>query len=460
MRKILSLAFLFCISCSVGENYVPPKSYSDATLAQNLNISAAKPLPQKWYTDFADVQLTALVEQGLKNNTDIKTAILRLKQARTQLQITKVAALPQINAQGGYNYDKQSKNIGITADSHYYSAGLNASWDIDIWGKNRRQIEADRALLKAAEYTLENVKILIAAEIISAYINLRQNSENLRLTEKNARLQQEILNTVKSKYNNGLTDETAYSEAQYLLENTRAQIPQYRIAIEQYRNALATLIGVLPNELPLNDTKLTPLSTSKITAHHNLREFPASAVRFRPDVAAAEQNLIAENALVGAAVAELYPNISLSGLWGYAAQGGSNLIRPNSQTYNYAPLISLPLLDWNRLQNNVRLQKYIKAEALADYKQTVLDAVSEIKNAQTAFYENRAAAQNKARALQNMRKAAELTQKKYESGLIEFSQVVRTQQNLITAEQDYVAVTAQVLQNLTAFYKAVAAPIN
>jgi outer membrane protein TolC len=202
------------------------------------------------------------------------------------------------------------------------------------------------------------------------------------------------------------------------------------------------------------------LLTAKNASRHNLREYSASMVRMRPDVAAAEQNLTAKNALVGAAVAELYPDISLSGLWGYASQGGSKLISSGSKTYNYAPLISLPLLDWNRLQNNVRLQKYIKKEALAEYKQTVLDAVSEIKNAQTAYYENRSAAQNQASALQNMRKAAELTQKKYENGLIEFSQVVRTQQNLISAEQDYVAINAQVLQNLVAFYKAVAAPID
>lgn len=460
MRKIIYIGIMLCASCSVGEDYLPPKSYSDATLVQNLNITAPKPLPQKWYVDFADSQLTGLVENGLQNNTDIKTAVLRIKQARTQLQITKVAALPQINAQGGYNYEKQSKNIGLAVNSHYYSAGFDASWEFDLWGKNRRQIEADRALLQMAKYTLANVKIIVAAEIIANYINLRQNVENLRLAEKNARLQQEILATVKAKYNNGLADETSYSEAQYLLENTRAQIPQYRAAIEQYHNALATLIGVLPDELPLNTAKFTPLLTANIASRHNLREFPASAVRMRPDVAAAEQNLIAKNALVGVAVAELYPDVSLSGLWGYASQGGSKLFSSGSQTYNYAPLVSLPLLDWNRLQNNVRLQKYIKKEALANYKQTVLDAVSEIKNAQTAYYENRSAAQNKALALQNMRKAAALTQKKYENGLIEFSQVVRTQQNLITTEQDYVAINAQVLQNLIAFYKAVASPID
>lgn len=460
MRRIICICIIFCASCSVGEDYMPPQSYSDVALAQNLGITVQKPLPQKWYVDFADSQLTNLVESGLRNNTNIKTAVLRIKQARAQLQITKVAALPQVNAQGGYNYDKQSKNIGLAVDSHYYSAGFDASWEIDLWGKNRRQIEAGRASLKAAKYTLENVKIVVAAEIVANYVNLRQNAENLRLAEKNARLQQEILETVKAKYDNGLTDETSYSEAKYLLENTRAQIPQYRAAVEQYRNALATLIGVLPDELSLNTAKFTPLLTAKIALRNNLREFPASVVRMRPDVAAAEQNLIAKNALVGAAVAELYPNISLSGLWGYASQGGSKLFNSGSQTYNYAPLISLPLLDWNRLQNNIRLQKYIKKEALAEYKQTVLDAVSEIKNAQTAYYENRSAAQNQASALQNMYKVAELTRKKYENGLIEFSEVVRIQQNLISAEQDYVAINAKVLQNLIAFYKAVAAPVD
>jgi len=456
---IICVGFMVCVSCSVGEDYAEPQLYSDATIAQNLHISAQNPLPRQWYKDFDDSQLNILISKGLQNSTDIKTATARLKQARAQLQITKVAALPQTNAQSGYNYEKQSKNIGLAADSQYYSIGFDASWEIDLWGKNRRQIEAGRANLKAVKYTLADVRLAVAAEIAADYISLLENAENLRLAEKNASLQQEILATVKAKYNSGLSDETAYSEAQYLLENTKAQIPLYRAAVEQYRNALAAVIGVLPEELQINPQKSKLLSQASYGLKQKLTEFPANIVRLRPDVAAAEQKLIAENALLGAAVAELYPDISLSGLWGYAAKGGSKLIRSSSQTYNYAPLVSLPLLDWNRLQNNVRLQKYIKAEAFENYKQTVLDAVTEIKNAQTGYEEAIKSAQNQYNALVNMRKAVNLTRQKYENGLIEFSDVVTAQQNLIGAEQSYTAVKARIVQKKIAFYKAVAAPI-
>lgn len=455
----LGVGIVVCVSCSVGEDYVSSELYTDATLAQAVNIVSQKPLPSKWYADFNDSQLTALIEKGLQNSTSIEIAIARLKQARAQLQISKVAALPQVNAQSGYNYEKQSKNIGLAADSHYYNAGFDASWEIDLWGKNRRQIEADRATLKAAKYTLENVRLTVAAEIAANYINLLENAENLRLTQKNERLQQEIFATVKAKYDSGLTDETAYNQARYLLENTRAQIPTYQAAVENYRNALATIIGVLPTELNIETASSKHLSAAPFMKKQELTEFPASAVRLRPDVAAAEQNVIAENALVGAAIAEIYPNISISGLWGYAAQGGSKLIRSSSQTYNYAPLITLPLLDWNRLQNNVRLQKYLKEEALENYKQAVLSAVAEIRDAQTGYDAAAKSAQNQYHALRDMQTAVDLIQKKYENGLIEFSEMLTAQQNLISAELAYTSIRARVLQKKIAFYKAVGAPI-
>ncbi len=461
MRKILyfCLGATVCASCNVGEDYKVPEFYNEAALAQALHVSTSVPAARKWYNDFNDSQLTEFIEKGLTNSTDIQAAIARLKQARAQLQMSKAELLPQVNVQGGYNYEKNSKNIGPTADSHYYNAGFDASWEIDLWGKNRRQVEAGEASLQAAEYTLENVRLSVAAEIAADYFNLLQNAEDLRLAQKNAYLQQQIFATVKAKYLSGLSDETSYREAQYLLENTNAQIPQYRAAVEQYRNALATVIGVLPTALAIDTAVSKQLSAPPSLVNQKLSEFPASVVRYRPDVAAAEQQLIADNALVGAAVAELYPNVSISGLWGYAAQSGSKLIRPSSKTYNYAPLVSLPLLDWNRLQNNVRLQKYIREETLADYKKAVLEAVAEIRDAQTAYEAATVSAKNRFSALTNMRQAVKLKQKKYESGLIDFSDLVTAEQNLIAAEQAYTAVKAQILLKKTAFYKAIGAPL-
>lgn len=455
--KLLFLLCFFSVSCTVGPDYQRPQFYDEATVAQELNLTEDRPLPEKWYRQFADSQLNELIAKGLQNSTEIQIAMTRLKQARASLEINKADYLPQVNLQGGYNYDKSSKNIGMAADSHYYNAGFDASWELDLWGKGRRQTQADTATLKAAEYTLQDIQRSVVAEIAADYINLLQNMENLRISEQNARLQQDILDTVKAKYKNGLSDETAYSEARYLLENTQAQIPMYRAAVAQYKNALAMIIGILPSELEFIKANSRSLLQRNIIADFGV--FPLYVVRLRPDVAAAEQKLVAQNAQVGKAVALLYPDISISGLWGYASQSGSKLISSGSQTYHYTPLLSLPLLDWNKLQNNIELQEYIRQEALENYKQTVINAISEIKDAQTQYAENKIAAHRKYIALQNMQTAARLTKQKYENGLTEFSEVASTQQNLLTAQQDYATACAKTLLSFIAFYKAAGAPV-
>ncbi len=458
MRRILlyGTALLTCVSCSVGPDYVRPDFYDEATMARELHFKTPQPLPEKWYRRLGDSHLDNLVEKGLQNSTDIHTAVERLRQARATLSINTASYLPQAGLKGGYNYDKYSKNIGMAADSHYYTAGFDASWELDLWGKGRRQREADEASVLAAEYTLQDARNVVAAEIAAAYISLLQNMENLRFSEQNARLQQDIFATVSAKYNSGLSDETSYREAQYLLEDAQAQIPQYQAEVEKYKNALATIIGILPSELNLS--KLPSKLLFPETNKEELSAFPLYVVRLRPDVAAAEQKLIMQNALVGAAVAELYPDVSISGLWGYAAQGGSKLIRSSSQTYNYAPLLTMPLLDWNKLQNNIKLQESVRQEYLENYKQTVLNAVTEIRNAQTAYETSKNSTRNKYAAWQSMQIAAELARKKYESGLSEFADVMRTQQNMLNAQQEYISALAQSIQQLIAFYKAIGAP--
>ncbi len=458
MGKILwcSAPILLCVACNVGPDYVRPEFYDDATISRELHLKENRPLPEKWYRRLDDSQLNNLVEKGLQNNTDIHSALERLHQARATSRINSADYLPQAGLKGGYNYEKYGKNNNAV-DSHYYSAGFDASWELDLWGKGRRQSEADTAAMRAAEYTLQDVRNVVAAEIVADYIGLLQNTENLRFAEQNARLQQDIFATVRAKYESGLSDETSYREAQYLLENTRAQIPQYQAEIEKYRNALAAVIGILPSGLDSMKFSKKMLSLSATEA--KLFNFPLYVVRLRPDVATAEQKLATQNALVGVAVAELYPDVNISALWGYAAQSGNKLIRSSSQTYNYAPLLTMPFLDWNKLQNNIKLQESVRQEALENYKRAVLNAVAEIRNAQTAYTTSKSSARNKYMAWRNMQTAAELTQKKYESGLGEFADVMRTQQNLITAQQDYVSAMAQTIQNLVAFYKAIGAPV-
>lgn len=455
MRKLAVLLSFTAAACTVGEDFSRPALYNDSVIKQELALKNGTQPSKSWYALFGDEQLNILIEQGLKNSTDIEQAIAILRQARAELKISQAGFLPQINARGGYNYQKNSKNIGPTADTHYYNAGFDASWELDIWGKGRRQDEAAAAMLKAEEYSLNQVKNVVAAEIASDYVNLKLAVEKLRIAKQNLALQRDIFGVVKSKYQSGLTDDIAYNQAEYLLNSTETQIPQLQSQVEQYKNALAVLSGVLPSQLPLDSEKRSPIFSNayqyNIKAMYNL---PASVIRQRPDVAAAEQNLAAQNALVGAAVADLYPNVSISALWGYAASSGNSLFNSKSQGYSYEPLLSLPLLDWNRLQNQLNKQKYQKQEAFAVYKKTVLTAVGELKNAMANVQNELKRNRLQNRALANMNKVVAASSEKYRSGLIEFSNFLTMEQNRLQAQNSSLESKAGIFQNLIAYYKA------
>ncbi|MBR2137159.1 MAG: efflux transporter outer membrane subunit [Alphaproteobacteria bacterium] len=451
---VIWLGCLLCLACTVGPDYEAPRLFAEENVRPE-DLSRKYKITQNWYRRFDDAQLNDLIEQGLRENADIKQAAAKLKQARAILHMNKADFLPQIGAQGGYDYEKYSRNIGPAADADYYSAGFDASWEIDFWGKGRRQSEADAAELKAAEFSLDNMKTLISAEIAAQYVSLLQNTENLRLARQNLQLQQQIYDSVLRKYQNGLTDAADYHQARYLVATTQAQIPLYENNIEAYKNALSVICGRLPDAFFVQAKKRENLfAKTKIFYDNQLMDLPLQIVRLRPDVAADEQKLIAQNALVGKAVAELYPDISVSGLWGYAAHKTDHLFNSSSQGYQYAPAFSVPLLDWNKIHHNIELQKYMREEQLEAYRQTVLQAAAELQNSMVSFSLTKRQFEQHSRALKNMKEAVDASMRQYQNGLIDFAKVLQIQQNYVGAQNDYLAAKAQVFHAIIAYYKA------
>lgn len=455
MRKSVLIMCFGVVACTVGPDYESLNIYPDEMIQSELKLQPEISERHLWYDFFADPQLKELIDKGLSANVDVQTAILRLKQARITKAVNQTDYWPQINLTGGYQYEKASKNIGPAADSDYFSAGFDAAWEIDIWGKGRRQAEADEAVIKMQKYDIENVKLVVTAEIIINYVKLAQNLEKLHAAQKNVNLQKKLLDIVSVKYKNGLVNETDYNQARYLVNTTTAQIPEFSGQVEQYKNALAVLLDTLPSHLNLNTNEIKILKAHPRFKDDAMYDLPADIIRRRPDVAAAEQNLIQQNALIGKAVAKLYPAVNLSALWGYAAKNNGDLFNSSSQTYSYTPTAVLPLLDWNKLQNNVKLQKLLKEEAYLNYKSTVTQAVTELKNAMTNYKNSIKINQQQAQALSAMRKNSELKLKQYESGLTDFTDVLLARQNVIAAENTYIDGQSLICQNIAAYYKAI-----
>lgn len=458
-NNLLLFSAVLLSSCAVGPDYKAPGFLPEEQIAQSLELKNTSPkiIPSDWYKQFNDQTLDYLIDCGLRDSPNVAAAIRRLREARASLNIARGDYLPDLNFDSSFNYDKPGKNIGYELKNNYYKTGLDASWELDIWGGGRRQSEAAQALFKASAADLDNVRITLVSEIANTYVNLRIAQEQLRISQENLKLQQEIMELVSEKYKFGLTDDIALNQSQYAVETTKSLIPVLEQQVEAAKNALAILTGVLPGRLTV---ALEPVTQNLVQRRFdynidNLFNIPSGVVRARPDVRAAEQKLIAQNAAIGQAVAKLYPNVSISALFGYQSIQGTTLFTPRSEAFSWSPAISLPVFHWGQLTNNVELQKETKAQYVELYKQAVLTAVGEIKDSMSAIDNEYKKNLADDKAVENMQKVMSYTLAKYKQGLIEFSDLLTTEQDLLKAQNTLIASNGAIYQNIIAYYKAI-----
>ena len=452
---------LLLSACTVGPDYKRPEFFNDeelrAGLHLNKNVKTETKVNLDWYADFNDEVLNQLVAKGFQNSPTIAEAVAKLRESRQSLRVNAVSMLPEINIDGSYHKSKDSVSYGIPLTTDYYQTGLDASWEIDIWGAGRRLTESSLALVRAAAADLDNVRLSLTAEIANDYISLRQTQEQLRISRGNLEIQRNIYNLVKQKYEAGLSSAIDYNQAGYIMENTAAQIPALETQEEAYRNALAVLTGGLPGSLDtlLAQNKNNPVSRRFDYNLGQLYNLPVEIVRRRPDVQAAEQQLISQNAQIGQAMAALFPSVSLSGFLGWQAQNASDLFGSKTDMYSYAGAVNIPLLNWGKLTNNVEMQKYAAQAQLEVYRGSLLNAASEIRNAIVSLEKEYRTNRSASAALSAQQETAALTLDKYKQGLVEFSEVLTSQQNLLTAQTALIESNAAIYQDIIGFYKSV-----
>lgn len=457
-KYLLSLSLILLASCSVGPDYKRPEIFSDQQVASSLNLKPVESqVSIEWYKQFNDAMLNQLITQSLNESPNVNVAIERLRQSRQNLKINSKEYFPQLDADGSYHYAKDNISYGRAITTDYYQAGLDASWELDIWGAGRRLTESSKALMQAAASNLDNVKLSMTAEVATTYLNLRSYQEQLRIAERNLKLQKEIYELVKTKYDVGLADDIALNQAKYIVENTQSLVPSLQSGIESYQNALSILVGQLPGELQ-EDLQITKGNLIRRRFSFDLTklyELPVTVLRNRPDVQISEQNLIAQNAKIGQAVAALYPNVSVSGFFGFQSSKIAGLVDSDNNTYSYSPVISLPIFHWGQLTNAIKLQESVTKEYFYNYQQSLLTAAGEVKNSMVALekeYNKNTSTRN---AVKAQRQVAELTLDKYKQGLLEFSDVLTSQQNLLDSQNALVTSNAQIYQNIVTFYKSV-----
>jgi outer membrane protein, multidrug efflux system len=481
MRSLSSplafLAIFILAGCAaVGPNYVPPDTAMSTTWNTGLKggLSTEEMNPRtlaEWWKTLNDPGLSSLIDRAVTGNLDLKKARARVREARAKRGIAKAGFFPTLDATGSadwtYTKANSSSDRGSSSGSktgtnsnastststgsqNLYTAGLDAGWEIDIFGGVRRSVEAATGDLQASEEDLRNVLVSLLAEVATNYVDVRTNQALIAVAEANLEAQTETYQLTQWRYEAGLSDELAVQQARYNLENTRSQIPALRTTLEGAMNRVAVLLGEPPGKVHAELEKREPIPATPLKVVVGV---PADLLRRRPDVRQAERQLAAQTARIGIAAADLYPKFTLNGSIGLEALSPSNPLS-KSLTLSGGPQVTWALFKGGAIRQNIEVQSALQEQYLITYEATVLSALEEVENAVVAYAEVQQRRQSLSEATQAAQKAVELAQHKYQAGLTDFNNVLDAQRSLLSLQEQLTQSEGKVTSNLIRLYKA------
>jgi NodT family efflux transporter outer membrane factor (OMF) lipoprotein len=450
-------------ACAVGPNFTRP----DVPVAQswrtggNPQLATQSAADSAWWRGFADPALDRLVELAYRQNLPLQIAGLRIVEARARLGIATGRQFPQLQvAVGRAEAIGVSENVATLAggDRQYvdYQLGFDAAWEVDLWGKYRRGVEAEGASLLATVADYHDVLVSLTAEVARTYVTIRTFEVLIAQAQDNARIQEESLAIAQSRFRNGATSELDPTQAATLLESTRTTIPQLQAGLQQARNALGTLLGQPAGTIEglLAGARSIPRTPPQVAVG-----MPAEMLRRRPDIRAAELNAAAQCARIGVAKADLFPSFTLFGTIGLQASTGTaatthNLFSTSSLFYTAGPRISWPFFNYGRIQNGIRVEDARFQQLLVQYRNTVLRAAQEVEDALAGFLNYQQAQGYASNAVTAAQKSVEIAMVQYREGATDYQRVLDAQRSLLQQQNSLAQTTSSVVTNVIALYKA------
>jgi multidrug efflux system outer membrane protein len=494
---VVSTCAASCLwGCTVGPDYKRPEppaipAWKDEAARGQLANQQSDPDP-KWWLSFNDPGLSATIEKGIAGNLDVQQAVLRVLEARQGIAVARAAGLPTLGgnasyqrellgakgileSQGAYRdlnqladrlkpYDATVPGLSqgivnggnqalnqLASPTNLYQYGLDASWEIDLFGRVRRSVEQARARAQAQSEALNDALIVLESEIVQAYIQLRGAQALKASQEENVRAAKEGFDLTQRRQQNGLTTELDVDQARTQLDETRRQLPGYDKQIQQALNTLSLLIGQAPGAVDdqLLESKPLPQIPGVVDVG-----VPSTLARRRPDIRQAEASLHAATAGVGVAVAAFYPDVSLTGNIGMRALDASYLTNWASHFYSAGPSVSLPIFSGGRLSANLTLARAEQQEAALSYRGTVLNALREVEDALVAYRTDRASRDLLQDTLDSAQSTWSLAQNQYEHGLTSFIQVLDAERTVLTDRQALVQADVQIVNDIVTLYRA------
>ena len=472
-----------CTGClnmpSVGPDYVQPETkeavstlpdagsptaeltetyeYKVAKDGEDDRVTVSNEMMARWWEQLNDPVLASLVESAVTNNLSFKAAVSRLRQANWELVGSFSAFMPQGSIDGSITRSEVHRNNRASTGARHkqsdlYNAGFNASWEIDIFGGNRRKTEAALAQAEAAGWGVAQAWIELTAAIGEQYVSLRTIQERIAVARTNLVLQSETYDILKSRFDSGIGDELAVNQSAYSVETTRANIPTLLAQEESLKNALAILAGKTPGALhemlepvPDRDWLMTP---------QKLEELPMDLIRSRPDVKKAERSLAAQVAGVGVAKSAWYPKLYITGGLGLESLHGSKFAQPGSFYASIGPSVSWPLLQGGNVVANVKVAEAKVEEARLNYELALDQAYGDVRNNYSSYTLEYHRYQALKAAVKAATDAVTISTDLYQNGLKDFNNVLDAQRSRLNLEEELAVSRGQITIDLIELYKS------
>ncbi len=441
-NKLIHLAPLSCLAllltgCSVGPDYhgapTLPVSAKFARLPDS-GVSTGQ-TQSHWWLAFHDDRLNQLIVKAMQHNPDLDIARARLQESRAALAGDRAQQLPKLDASGALVRAKLPDSVsGSSIDNplNLYSSSLDASWELDLFGQQRRTTEAGQAQQQANEASLADTQVAIAAEVASNYLQLCGAQEQLANLQDNLALQQKMLALTRQRQARGAADDSDVNRLETQYENSQAEIPNQRAQINGYKDQLAFLSGLTPGALDqlLSGAVKLPAQPEKVDVGD-----PLELLRRRPDVRNAERKLAASTATVGEHVADLYPKITLRGILGFSSDTGSQVFEKGNQSWLLIPMLQWNILDFGRIRSQINVAKAQRDEAEAQWRKTVLDALRDANGSLSRYGEQRQTLVNYLNVEETAGRDQQLMQQRYNAGVASLIDVLDTQRTELSASQ-------------------------
>lgn len=452
VMTVLGLLALSCAPMKTYEKPEPPQLGSyPKTLAQHM-FDHAQPIGE-WWTLFEDPYLAKLVEQGLKQNLDVRIALANLRQSRAQLRAQGFDRLPTVTAQGSAATIRESEFLFPSPDPTYelYDVGFDAFWEIDLFGRVSQRIETAEATARISVAEAQGVYVSVAAEIARNYIFLRGAQHQLDVARRNEKNQADTYNLIKVLADGGRSNDLDVSRARTNLARTRANIPPLESQVEVAIHALSVLVGQQPYALAETLSVVKPLPT--VPAQLVIGD-AALMLQRRSDIQAAEQAYRRTIAQYNLETTDIYPTISIAGALGFSATSLSDLVSGDAFRYRLGPTIRWSAFDLGRQRAQVAAADAESVAVLAQFERTVLRALQEVADGMSLFAYEEARRDQLQEAAKASADAARLARLRYEAGLDNFLDVLDAERTLLETELELARSEVNMATNLVALYKA------